>query len=103
MHGGSGGDQGYGGAGGGGYFAGSNSWSGGGGVMGGGGGGSGFIHPSLASNGITTAGSAQTSPGGVGQTGYITGSGYGGNSSTNTNNSWQGGTGGSGIVHLSPL
>jgi len=101
MHAGSGGDQGYGGGGGGGYFAGSNGDSGSGATMAGGGGGSGFIHPTLISSGQLIAGSGQNSPGGVSQTGYISGSGRGGDPSGNTNNSWQGGAGGSGIVILS--
>lgn len=101
MHGGTGGDQGYGGGGGGGYFGGSNSNSALGGVMGGGGGGSGFAHPSFVANPNFITGSSQTSPGGVSQAGYISGSGRGGDPSGNTNNSWSGGTGGSGIVILS--
>lgn len=101
MHAGSGGDQGYGAGGGGGYFAGSNADSGSGATMAGGGGGSGFAHPSFIAGSTLITGSSQTSPGGVSQTGYITGSGRGGNPSGNTNNSWQGGAGGSGIVILS--
>jgi hypothetical protein len=70
--------------------------------MAGGGGGSGFLSSSI-SNGSLIAGTSQTSPGGVSQTGYIAGRGHGGGASGNSNNSWQGGTGGSGIVILAPL
>lgn len=100
MQGGHGGDQGYGGGGGGGYFGGSTADSSA--HMGGGGGGSGFLS-AYVSNGTLIAGSGQTSPGGLGQTGYIAGSGYGGGTSGNTNNSWSGGAGGNGIVILAPL
>jgi hypothetical protein len=103
MHAGSGGDQGYGGGGGGGYFAGGNADSGSGGTMAGGGGGSGFIHPTLVTSGSTITGSGQTSPGGVSQTGYIAGSGRGGDPSGNTDNNWQGGVGGAGIVIITQV
>lgn len=100
MQGGHGGDQGYGGGGGGGYFGGStaNSQN----HMGSGGGGSGFLSSSV-SNGSLIAGTSQTSPGGVSQTGYISGSGYGGNTGGGSSNSWTGGAGGAGIVILAPL
>lgn len=100
MQGGHGGDQGYGGGGGGGYFGGSTADSSA--HMGGGGGGSGFLS-AYVSNGSLIAGSSQTSPGGVGQTGYINGSGYGGGTGGSTSNSWNGGAGGAGIVILAPL
>lgn len=103
MLGGHGGDQGYGGGGGGGYFGGSTSDSNTSGSMGGGGGGSGYVHPTLVSSGSLIAGSGQTSPGGVSQSGYITGKSYGGNTSSNTNNSWSGGPGGDGIVIIQPV
>lgn len=98
MQGGHGGDQGYGGGGGGGYFGGSTANSDN--HMGGGGGGSGFIHPSLVIGGSLVAGSGQTSPGGSGQSGYITGYSYGGNTGGSTSNSWNGGSGASGMVIL---
>lgn len=100
MQGGHGGGEGYGAGGGGGYFGGSTANSAN--HMGGGGGGSGFLSSSV-SNGSLIAGSSQTSPGGVGQTGYINGSGYGGGTGGSTSTSWTGGAGGAGIVILASL
>jgi hypothetical protein len=102
MGGSSGSGEGYGGGGGGGYFGGSSGENSS--YMSGAGGGSGFIHPTLVTSGSTTAGSAQTSPGGDGVTGYIGGVGYGGSTGTGTSNSpWTGGAGGGGLVILTVI
>lgn len=98
MGGSSGSGQGYGAGGGGGYFGGSSGENSS--YMSGGGGGSGFIHPTLVTSGSTSAGSSQTSPGGVGTTGYVSGVGYGGNTGSSGSNSWNGGAGGNGLVIL---
>jgi hypothetical protein len=71
--------------------------------MGGGGGGSGFVHPTLVTSGSLISGSGQNSPGGSGQTGYVSGDGFGGGPSGNTNNSWSGSAGASGRFILGGL
>lgn len=101
MLGGNGGGDGYGGGGGGGYFGGSTADSSS--HMGGGGGGSGFVHPTLVTSGSLISGSGQNSPGGSGQTGYVSGDGFGGGPSGNTNNSWSGSAGASGRFILGGL